>query len=183
MTYTSDQLHLFIVESNLIEGITREPQPSEVEAAERLLSLDRMTTPELCRYQWAIAPGYPLRIAEGMDVQVGRPEIASAIEDRQGYRATPPGGANIRARLDILIARANNWCAQRASRSEQHPGDGSPWDVHIRFTVLHPFMGSPEGGNGRAGRMLWLWQMRDQDLGKSFLHQFYCQTIENTGRK
>lgn len=50
-------------------------------------------------------------------------------------------------------------------------GIQTAWKIHNRYESLHPFT----DGNGRSGRMLWMWQMREAPLG--FLHTFYYQTL------
>lgn len=47
------------------------------------------------------------------------------------------------------------------------------YETHLAYETLHPFT----DGNGRSGRMLWAWQMRDISLG--FLHRFYYQTLSH----
>lgn len=57
------------------------------------------------------------------------------------------------------------------------PGEADPpWEVHIAYEMLHPFT----DGNGRSGRMLWAWQMRNFPL--DFLHTFYYQTLNALSR-
>lgn len=144
----------FLRESNLIEGITREHAAFQIElaAASRFLEAPTLLVQTLCDLQAVLAPGEPLRERKGQDVQVG------------GYVA-PPGGPNIRSRLEIILHRAAT--------------DDNPWHTHCRYEMLHPFM----DGNGRTGRMLWAWHMRR--LGRDpfalpFLHRFYYQTLENS---
>lgn len=48
----------------------------------------------------------------------------------------------------------------------------SAYEKHCAYEQLHPFT----DGNGRSGRMLWAWQMKDLSLG--FLHRFYYQALE-----
>ena len=49
------------------------------------------------------------------------------------------------------------------------------WQTHNDYENLHPFT----DGNGRSGRMLWAWQMRNDDdaMARGFLHTFYYQTL------
>lgn len=49
------------------------------------------------------------------------------------------------------------------------------YETHQRYEKLHPFT----DGNGRSGRMLWMWMMRKAPLG--FLHTWYYQSL-NAGR-
>ena len=56
----------------------------------------------------------------------------------------------------------------------------SPYERHLLYENLHPFT----DGNGRSGRVLWLWNMgglMNAPLG--FLHHFYYQTLENQGSR
>lgn len=98
-----------------------------------------------------------LRDEPGMDVQVGD-------------HYPPPGGPGVRAALEDLLADVN-------------AGARTPWSTHMDYEELHPFM----DGNGRSGRLLWVWQMmRDgkgwDGLPLGFLHAFYYQTL-SVGRE
>ncbi len=78
---------------------------------------------------------------------------------RVGNHYPPSGGPEIRRELAVLLN-----------------SDKNPFQTHIAYETLHPFT----DGNGRSGRMLWAWQMRNSprlDLG--FLHAFYYQTLNS----
>lgn len=49
--------------------------------------------------------------------------------------------------------------------------DRSAYENHLFYESIHPFTDC----NGRSGRMLWAWQVKDLPLG--FLHKFYYQTL------
>ncbi|MEE9510330.1 MAG: Fic family protein [Candidatus Bathyarchaeia archaeon] len=49
------------------------------------------------------------------------------------------------------------------------------YSTHIAYEHLHPFT----DGNGRSGRILWLWQQKKiPEL--SFLHSWYYQTLQHS---
>ena len=84
------------------------------------------------------------------------------MDVRVGSHIAPPGGSEIPKRLESLLI----W----ASFAE------APYSVHKSFETLHPFV----DGNGRSGRLLWLWMMVKKDgeippLG--FLHTIYYQML------
>jgi hypothetical protein len=145
------RLTAFIRESNLIEGIERDPTAEELAAATEFMGEFELNIPVLNRLQRVFAPNKQIRDQTGLDVRVG------------DYIA-PPGGPNIRRRLEAILGRANL-------------GD-DPWSVHVAYETLHPYM----DGNGRTGRMIWAWQMHGLERNPftlPFLHRFYYQTLEN----
>lgn len=145
----------FVRESNLIDGISRDPSGDEIAAHEAWLRVKNIDVTQLCEFQKIIAPDKPLRIKAGMDVQVGR-------------HIAPRGGKTMRPALEGIIGLASI-------------GTQNPWQTHVAFETLHPFM----DGNGRTGRALWAWQMQKSGrdpFGLSFLHRFYYQTLENSER-
>lgn len=81
---------------------------------------------------------------------------------RVGHYRPPSGGSEISDRLHDIIESAN------ALRS--------PWKAHVQYEMLHPFT----DGNGRSGRAIWYWMMRDHPMRElGFLHAFYYQTLAN----
>lgn len=142
----------FVRESNWIEGIFRLPTEQEIEASASFLALFQPSVLELCNFVEACEPGARLRDQIGLGVRVG------------DYIA-PPGSLNIRRRLKALLTSAyqNTW---------------SPFKIHLQYEMLHPFT----DGNGRSGRIIWAWQMRNngEEISLPFLQHFYYQTLGET---
>lgn len=86
------------------------------------------------------------------------------LDVRVGGHIAPPGGDNIKyALIDILAGTRNV----------------NPYQTHLAYERLHPFT----DGNGRSGRVLWLWHMFERGQGeislrRGFLHSFYYQTLD-----
>jgi hypothetical protein len=93
-----------------------------------------------------------LRDQVGMDVRVGNHVPIS-------------GGITVRTKLIALLQFMDDKLF-------------TPYEVHLRYETLHPFM----DGNGRSGRLLWLWCMsnRCQKVhNSSFLHTWYYQSLDD----
>lgn len=88
---------------------------------------------------------------------------------RVGNHYPPKGGPEILYKLAGLLTKIGS-------------GAIAPWQAHIEYETLHPFT----DGNGRSGRALWAWQMRNAGAERfvtmGFLHLFYYQTLDNVGR-
>jgi hypothetical protein len=111
----------FVIESNRIEGIVREPTEEEIRLHRLLLKLDRITVADLCNFCNLIEKGALLRDQLGMDVIVGA-------------HTPPPGGVMIRSRLMRLLDSFH---------------DLTPLEFHMFYEGLHPFMDC-NGRSGRA---------------------------------
>ncbi len=76
---------------------------------------------------------------------------------RVGNHIAPQGGTSLVEELVKLLKNMHH---------------NMPYETHVAYEQLHPFT----DGNGRSGRVLWLWCMRGEaPIG--FLHQFYYQTL------
>lgn len=148
----SDAITDFVFESNRIEGIFRPPTTEEVSATEGFLALPEVRPVDVCALVGVYQPGAVLRDRVGLDVRVGK-------------YYPPEGGPHIA-----------NWLVQfLTSLPTLHP-----WNAHREYEGMHPFT----DGNGRSGRAVWAWQMirRREGLSLGFLHRFYYQTLELSGR-
>lgn len=144
------KLWAFVDESNRIEGIRRAATDYEIAAHAAFMVLREVTVADMESFVTEVA-ARPLRRAVGQDVYVGN-------------HRPPPGGPGIEPELRSILAVAN-------------AGDWTPYDVHVAYETLHPFM----DGNGRSGRVLWAWQMRNEGLDPfslPFLHRFYYQSLD-----
>ena len=143
----------FLTESNLIEGITEFHMVDQLAAAGKFLALPRIEIGDLVNFVGVIQPDAHLRTNLFDDVTVG------------GY--TPPrGGPHIFSLLLVLL-RTTNF---------RHSPDA--WGTHLEYERLHPFT----DGNGRSGRMLWLWHVQKRITSDSigFLHTFYYNTLSDS---
>ena len=142
-------LFKFLVESNAIEGITKAPTGWDIQVAKAFLSRPEITVGGLTYLVSVIQPGAILRDKLGQNVKVGN-------------YFPPSGGPPIVRQLERLL-----W--------EIYKNVIPPYTAHQCYESLHPFT----DGNGRSGRLLWLWQMNKFHNGAPlrFLHTYYYQTL------
>ncbi len=144
----------FIAESNRIERIFGYTE-IDMEATKTFLEpKPELEVEHLEAYVLKIA-GQRIREHEGMDVQVGT-------------YLPPPGGVGIVHVLQELLHEVN----------ELPPTwqKGLAYKTHRRYESLHPFM----DGNGRSGRVLWLYMMGGvENVPLGFLHTYYYQSLDD----
>lgn len=145
-------LRSFVLESNRIEGIDS-VDVVQVVAARDFLDLDSCPTVEdLERLVGVMAPNAELRM------------VATVPNVKIGSHVPIRSGPAVLSRLVYILEAAR----MRAD----------PVVVHWNYEMLHPFT----DGNGRTGRLLWLWQMVHQHRYEGihgFLRQYYYQTFRS----
>ncbi len=144
--YNHRNVFKFIKESNAIEEITREPSVAEIKEHLRFMALETITVTQLKRFVRVYQPDAVLRNKQGLNVWVGG-------------RRCPEAGPAITKQLKHLLEIANHRHREEA------------YAVHHSYEQIHPFT----DGNGRSGRMLWLWMMRETPFG--FLRHWYYQSL------
>lgn len=143
----------FIRESNRIEGIHRDPTEAELAEYDRFMTLSLITIDDMKQFVSVYQSNARLRDRVGLNVYVGN-------------HTPPPGGKIIHNKLrEILEDACENASPEHAYR------------IHVAYETLHPFT----DGNGRSGRMLWLWMMGRAPLG--FLHHWYYQSLANSSER
>lgn len=145
----------FIRESNMIEGIRRDPTEEEIQATAAFLRAP-LTLESVKAVQSVYAPGKPIRDKVGMNVRIGN-------------HIPPVGGPLIPQLLEHTLKKV------------MHPRS-TPWSAHVQFQNLHPFMDG-NGRTGRAV-WAWHMILQGFDpFGLPFLHRFYYQTLAAQDRR
>jgi len=118
----------------------------EILAHEEFINLNKLSIAGLVEFVNVCQPNAGLRDSHGLDVRVGN-------------YFPPGGGPEVISTLQTLLDNVNE-------------SSLSPFEAHVEYEMLHPFTDC----NGRSGRVLWLWMMREApSIG--FLHTFYYQTL------
>ena len=102
----------FIIESNRIESISRDPTTAEIDEFDRFMVLTEVNVTDLEQFVSVYEPSAVLRHRPGVDVRVGD-------------HMPPPGGPHIEERLITLLFDIRRGL--------------DVWEAHMCYETLHPF--------------------------------------------
>ena len=133
----------------------------ELERAEKFLKLEEIKIADICNFVSATTKDHgtlgQIRSIHGIDVIVGD-------------HHPPKGGPHIVEALGEIVSNINIDKTYR---------DSYAFNLHAKYESLHPYT----DGNGRSGRLIWLWMMGGFEwLDASpynFLQYWYYQSLNN----
>jgi hypothetical protein len=121
MRVDSERALDFIIESNRIEGILREPTEQEIAGYENFMELPKITVTDMVKFVSLYQPDAELRDRKGLNVYIGN-------------HVPPAGDITIRTRLEDILNDANK--------------GANAFEIHQRYEHLHPFTDG-NGRSGR----------------------------------
>lgn len=147
---TAVRYRSFVVESNHIEGLDRNPTFEELQEHARFMELSEVTLDDIVRFVGVYQPDAKLRTKAGLNVTIGN-------------HMPPAGGPGVGYALEELIARVNS--------------SKDAFTIHVEYESLHPFTDG-NGRSGRA-IWAWMMERHHGGYPLGFLHHFYYQSLDS----